>query len=180
MTRLELDLLEFMRFSKRLDPCCPNIYTPRWFESDWAGVTVQSLFWHEFEIKVSVSDYRADFKKGKPAPYDMQYTGPHKWYPAYTESKHTTLARMEAPGPNYFWFVVPDTIAEKIEPPKYAGLLIHKTVTKGRQMITIKKPAPRRHREKVSARFMSSMSRAIAIRYYRAIGHIRDLKEQTK
>lgn len=160
MTKLETDLLEFMRFSKHLDPCCPNIYTPGWFESDFAVVTQRSFFWHEFEIKVSVSDYRADFRKGNDSRR-QKYEGPYpNWYYCpWSEPKHATLARKATPGPNYFWFVMPEAIAFKVKIPKYAGLLIHRDEKARHLKIKIAKPAPRRHREKVSTRFMSGMSR---------------------
>lgn len=100
----------FSHFSKRSAIMIPNFspsFTPakpvKWGECDVFQIT-KSMYWVEFEIKLSVSDFRADFKKVK---------------------KHRALAERAPNIPRRFWYVMPDIIADKVEGeiPEYAGLL---------------------------------------------------------
>jgi len=59
----------------------------------------------EVEVKVSVSDFNADFKKEK-----------HKYLSGQDNSKKFI--------PNKFYYAVPEEISSKIQVPEYAGLIV--------------------------------------------------------
>lgn len=111
---------------------CPSVYLYRW-ESDLISVT-KSGFVHEYEIKCSKADYKADFKKDekhnilKYRPGDMFNTDTGK-------------------RPNYFWYVSESNIIDTV--PEYAGLIHVEQIGKNMVLKTIKK-APRLHIDKIS------------------------------
>ena len=77
------------------------------WESDYLAKTTAG-YWYEVEVKISLSDFKADFKK---------------------ENKHKLLREHGWVGkfavPNYFSYCVPAHLVEKVEPlvPAYAGLI---------------------------------------------------------
>lgn len=100
-----------------------NLYVFSW-ESDYLALT-KSGYWYEVEVKISRSDFKADFKKTK---------------------KHQTLKR-ENNGkcPNYFYYAVPEGLISVDEVPEYAGLIY---ITQYGQLKTAK-IAPVLHKEKL-------------------------------
>jgi hypothetical protein len=111
-TYLKVALLHKLRFTAR------NLYLATEvgaFGADVATITGNKLI--EYETKISVSDFRADFKKGKHNLYlgkepQGKRTRYHSWIP------------------HQFYFVVPGTIADKVAPlllpyPNY-GLIVIK------------------------------------------------------
>lgn len=99
----------------------PN-YTPaRWWENDLFAVT-KSGYWIEHEIKLTLSDFKADAGKAK----DVR-VGPLWWRDPKQERKHDLLAEKSERGPNRFFYVVPEALADQIELPPWAGLkVIHR------------------------------------------------------
>jgi len=186
---IEAALLRWMRFSKRLDPCCPNKLVRGWYEADFLGVT-RSEFWHEFEIKRSTGDYHRDFDKGRGS---MLFRGPWlkgpnirafstwNYYRPWTPTKHQILSEKNERGPNYFWFVIPLELKGKIDPPKHAGLVVihppKKEDRHSRAYVDVVRQAPRRHKKKVSERFKHNLMIALAFRYYTALETIENLKK---
>jgi hypothetical protein len=119
----------------------PNFYPEGWWECDVFEVT-KSGYFYEFEVKLSVADFRRDATKTRaktltPAEKD-EYWAAHAAYcraprdskppcPAWpNESKHSRLARGCPKGPSRFWFVVPESIEEAITKslPSWSGLLV--------------------------------------------------------
>lgn len=102
-----------------------NLYVFGW-ESDVLILT-KSGYWYEFEIKISKSDFKNDFK--------------HK------NDKHVNMLsnQLETRKPNYFNYVVPENLISIEEIPEYAGLIY---ITESGRTKTIKN-APKLHREKV-------------------------------
>ncbi|MBQ6286242.1 MAG: hypothetical protein IJK73_01115 [Bacteroidales bacterium] len=90
----------------------PNLFVFAW-ESDWLAKT-KAGYWYEVEIKISVSDFKNDFKKRKK--HEILRTGrcADYWGRLHDE-----------PRPNYFSYCVPEHLVEKVEPlvPEYAGLI---------------------------------------------------------
>lgn len=91
-----------------------NLYVFGW-ESDCLLLT-KSGYWYEFEIKISRSDFKNDFKnKG---------------------DKHRILGTIsDTKKPNYFYYVVPEGLIQVDEIPSYAGLIYineyrHRTIVK--------------------------------------------------
>lgn len=117
-------------------------YTPRnWWECDVWRLT-KSQYVDEFEIKLSVSDFKADAEKEKSwAPQWQEDV--MRFQPRPPRNKHEILATTEE-GPNRFWFVVPESLLEKIEVPAWAGVMIFS----GSGHPWIKRQAPKRHTRK--------------------------------
>ena len=83
-----------------------NLYVFDW-ESDML-IKTRSGYWYEVECKISLADFKNDFK--------------HKW------KKHELLKTGDEKHrrPNYFYYCVPWYLSEKVLPllPDYAGLII--------------------------------------------------------
>ena len=101
---------------------------------------------NEFEIKLSKSDYRADFQKKK-----------HKTFAARKMHKDWTM-------PGYFWFVAPKGIVSDV--PEYAG---HLEVYEGfwNDFKVIKK-APRLHSSKITETQKEKIYRSIPYKLWNA------------
>lgn len=121
----------------------PNTVEVFHWEADLITVTKAGLL-HEFEIKISASDYKADKKKFV---------------------KHWNLENgLRSNGPAYFWYV---THGFDIEPPEYAGWI--KIVECGPEQIgmirvAVQKPAPRLHKGKITDRQRAQIIRSLSWR----------------
>lgn len=78
----------------------PGLYIYYW-ESDLILVS-KAGYAYEFEIKISKSDFNADFKKTK---------------------RHKDMNNPQKDGPNYFYYVCPEGVIDPNDVPKYAGLI---------------------------------------------------------
>jgi hypothetical protein len=126
MTGREITDLMVREIRQRSLIALPNIFY-YYEESDVLAIT-KSDYFHEYEVKVSKSDYLADFKKKK-----------HKRMADNKAGKQGQI-------PNRFSFVVPQGMVEAKDVPKYAGL-IHVTPTGA--LVEVKK-APMIHTVKPS------------------------------
>lgn len=98
----------------------PNFTPIDWFECDVWAVNLNEYAW-EFEIKVSLSDFRNDAKKHtrKFQGYDG-LRGPA----IYAESrKHDRLAAGDPKGPARFYYVAPKGLIAAELLPSWAGLM---------------------------------------------------------
>lgn len=119
----------------------PN-YTPRgWFECDLMEVTSSGYF-VEYEIKISRSDFKADFAKEKP-----DWSKPWKFgVKRENMSKHERLRNdVGEATPRRFFFVVPDGLISASDIPPYAGLITVNPKMNEYQVVR----APDRHRQKL-------------------------------
>lgn len=98
----------------------------------------KSNYIYEYEVKISRSDFFADFKKEK-----------HGFMLESKSIKGDTYL-----SPNYFYFVVPTSLVSCEEVPKYCGLIY---MDDNLQFTTIKK-APLIHNEKASDKFIRKLS----------------------
>lgn len=98
-------------------------------ESDFLTVTAAGYF-YDFEIKISVSDFKADTKKPRHK----------KMSDVFNKLRHHSVA-------NKFWYVVPDGLQHSVEVPAHAGLLV--CMPYG--LIEIK-PAPLLHSDKLDVK----------------------------
>jgi hypothetical protein len=115
----------------------PNSTVIFHWESDLISVT-QALFTHEYEIKISMSDYRKDDLK--------------KW-------KHMCLKDgLNRTMPNYFWYAT----CFDIEPPPHAGWI--KISGDGELHVEVKKPAPRLTDSKMSDQTQFALARLLSFR----------------
>lgn len=106
----------YLRNHQRFKVLMPN-YTPSgWWECDMFGVT-KSGYFHEFEIKLTIADFRRDASKKAPDTW--------RWVDGQKQtvtgaSKHSQIGT--ALGPSRFWYVVPEALIDQSEVPKWAGL----------------------------------------------------------
>jgi hypothetical protein len=136
----------------------PNVSLFGW-ESDLISVTPAG-YAHEFEIKLSKSDYRQDFKNKR---YRHQVLG---------QNGHRRC-------PAYFWFVIHGFELPITEPPDYAGLIVCEKVQAWRysdrdeeyqHRLFIEKPAPRISKTKISDRELLELHRALGRRFWAWVG----------
>jgi hypothetical protein len=129
---------------------------------------------HEYEIKISKSDFRAD--SGKTEKHQIIETGfreLNNYERGVIEScekygenipRYIKIAENnKVPGrrPNYFWYVCPTEITDTV--PVYAGLIHCKPYLK------IVKPAPLLHKEKIT----TAMEKKILASFYHRYWKIR-------
>lgn len=126
-------------------------------EADVISVS-KSDFIYEYEVKISRSDFQADFKKDK-----------HK---AMSERKSVEFINESITdgrdvwylNPNYFYFVVPENLISIDEVPEYAGLIyvkeqqIGKTEDKKVLVFDIIKKPPMLHNIKATRGFIRQLS----------------------
>jgi hypothetical protein len=96
--KIKFSLMRYVKGSE-LDLIIPNFYLNSSFEMDVCKITKAGIV-YEFEIKISRSDFKNDFKKA--GKHDM--------------IKHGKRAC------NYFFFVVPEGLVSIDEVPDYCGL----------------------------------------------------------
>lgn len=106
-----------------------NLYVYNW-ESDFLAIT-NSWYAYEVEVKISVSDFKNDFKKSKK--HMFLSSGKDKYIP------------------NYFYYAVPDGMISPVDVPVYAGLIC----IKGKDMY-IQKAAPKINKDKMDLRVFGS------------------------
>lgn len=160
----------------------PNTYVHWGSEMDIMAMR-KSGFVHEIEIKLSKADYLNDFRKtihvqdkacylrpwaliaAKRAGSPMQHdpgSMPVDW------PKHEVLAMGDAPA-NYFSFLVPWWLAEKIEVPDHAGLMYAHRDRRGILVIVEVKKPPRLHNRKLSEHRKYDMCRKMMFRYWNKV-----------
>lgn len=102
----------------------------------------KSNFIYEYEVKISKSDFKADFKKPK--------------HTLITEKKFIKETKKEIfyLVPNYFYFVVPENLVKVEEIPDYAGLMY----VNENGVYDIIKKAPIIHKTKASNEFIRALS----------------------
>lgn len=108
----------------------PNLYFYAW-ESDLISTSVAGLV-NEYEIKISTSDFGADFKKKKKH-----------------DALDARLSNSKQGIPNYFWYVCPRNLISVEDVPNYAGLIW----IEDKGPVT-KKKAPRLHTNKLTPKQM--------------------------
>ena len=133
----------------------PNVYLRHDCELDIFGLRKGSGYVDEIEIKMVKSDYLADFNKTIRLKREDKL-------------KHTALQEGLL-HTNRFSFLVPESLAEKIIIPNYAGLYIYKEKT-GR--VSEIKRAKLLHKNKISDSLKYTTARKMTFRYWREIGKL--------
>ena len=119
-------------------------------ESDFLLKT-KSGYWYEAEIKISLSDFKADFKKKEK--HQILENGFKIWkswkYNPLTKEKIEYNKEVKTKRPNYFTYAVPWYLEEQVKPllPKYAGLLV---LDENGYILRESVKAPKLHSEKYS------------------------------
>lgn len=147
--------------------CLPN-YTPRgWWECDVFATTAAGYF-REYEIKLSVTDFKKDRKKSA-RPYRL---GEKSGWGKPSIGKHELLSKGDPRGPVQFWYVTPPGLLfpepvengnpEAVVPP-WAGLI--EICAQGHWLRPREvKAAPRLHGEKFSQK---RLDHARSVTYWR-------------
>jgi hypothetical protein len=109
----------------------------------------KSDYIYEYEVKISKSDFKADFKKDKHKL--MENAGVKE---KVIKENNIIIKDIWYLTPNYFSFVVPEDLISIQDIPDYAGLIYMTTDLK---FNIIKKP-PLLHKEKASYNFIRQLS----------------------
>ena len=165
----DIQLAFYQKTFQRYEIVAPNIYLDWQFnEMDLMGLR-RSGYTDEIEIKVSRSDYLADFKKTVKVKSQYQCvindSYSHSGY--FDKLKHEAI-KEGMPHCNYFSFLMPEELADKCDIPDYAGLYICRVDNAGRLRVFEKKTAPLLHRRKISERKKYEIGRKMVYRYWHA------------
>ena len=153
---------------ERYELIAPNIYLDWGYsELDLMGLR-RSGFIDEIEIKVTKSDFNADFKKSLKIQDSLIQQGKYSHYSRRVVPKHECLPKGLAVC-NYFSFLLPEDLAEKVEIPVYAGLYTFYVDNAGIGRVREVKKAPLLHRRKLPLEKKYEIGRKMAYRYWHHI-----------
>lgn len=145
------------RYSKHVVLPC---YTPAgWWEND-VFMLSDSGYWWEFEIKLTLADFRRDAEKTRTAG---------QWDARLEEKKHALLAGGER-GPTCFYYVAPIGVIPLDQLPTWAGLIEIKQDGKYLYEMGPAVKAPRRHTQKADPAIRAHVMETCYWRLHRA-GH---------
>lgn len=140
--------------------CLPN-YTPHnWFECD-VFVLTKAGYFTEFEIKLTLSDFKADANKLKNK---WECVDGH-WQFVEGLTKHQRVEQADPKGPSRFYYATPKGLIPDGLLPKWAGLIEFETMPKSKRldmMVTV--DAPKIHNEKINP---NVKEHALKMCYYR-------------
>lgn len=157
----ETDLQKtFYRYTwQRYELVAPNLYLNGNSNEMDIFAARKSGYVDEIEIKLTLADFKADFKKiaSKYVP------GPP--YQRFEEFKHDLLKKGELDC-NYFSFLMPKDLADKCEIPEYAGLYVYYIDRLKRPCISEVKRAPLMHKRKITTEQKYKVVRKMAYRYW--------------
>lgn len=145
-------------------------FTPlRWHECDVLVVMKGSRYWHEYEIKLSIEDFRADRRK-------VRKHQALEWSGSLVEAQRRFGRGV---GPNRFWYVVPEDIAERVasELPPWAGLAVLRLTTHGTAWLDRRVKAPLRHSEPVDQRVLDQAHGVMIYRMWAALTRLAKMGE---
>lgn len=137
-------LMRYVLDVKNHQLALPNLRSVYRWEMDLFSVT-RAWLTHEYEIKVTLADFRADAKK---------------------RAKHQDLAlEYINTGPNYFWYAIGGFELSADEVPSYAGLLRVYWHERWQQWtVAVERQARRRHPHKMPERYKDDLLRWLSYR----------------
>lgn len=103
----------------------PNVFIGG-YERDCIMINKNSGLWNEYEIKVSIADFKKDFLK-TTGSYSADMFSPKAQVKYFTTNKHEHFAKRNVTisTPNRFIFVTPAGLIDKESLPDYAGLITY-------------------------------------------------------
>lgn len=140
---------------------CPCYTALDWWEADMFAVT-KAGFAVEFEIKISVRDFKEDAGK-KREVYDKELKDAGAKWPYREVLKHELLAKRYEHGPSRFYYVCPDGVLTTDMMPEWAGLLHYHP---RRWRFSVEKEAPQLHRIPVRPCVISHLTGVFQWRYW--------------
>lgn len=150
-------------------------YTPRaWFECDLWAVQADSGLAHEFEIKLSVADFRADVAKSR-----LLKSVVDKKIIRTPVLKHELLAAKDSRGPSRFWYVLPSGMIGLADVPQWAGVRTVERTASGFRF-TLARSAPLLHTRQVAFEEIEKARTAAYYRYWkeRLRTYVRELRDE--
>lgn len=141
------------QFKKGHSPIVQNFQGEGLGECDVISIS-KSLYVYEYEIKISRSDFKADFTK------EYKHKKLKQEVPVFAEYNETKKGKLTGEKyrcisiPNYFYYVCPKNLIRLEEIPYYAGLIY---ITNN-NIIEIIKSAPKLHKEKATNRLLKAIS----------------------
>lgn len=148
------------KFRSSCKSIMPNVFVDHWNECDALLVT-KSGYCHEVEMKVSRSDFKADFKKTNRW---MWSETAHGYRTRIDWNKHALLAEGNC-FPNRFSFLVPDGMVDISEIPPYAGLMTFTRNVGSYGHIRVIRSPKLLHKGKVGDKMMMKLSNKFLWRY---------------
>lgn len=148
-SQIQAVLMDWILEDKKHQMALPNTKSVYPWECDMLSLT-KAGYIHEYEIKRTKADFRADFTQKRGKHQILGNKEFHTW-------RNSSIVRV----PNYFWYVTHEL---EIQPPEYAGWM---TLTQGhldRWIMYVEKPAPRLHTQKISDKQRLTMQRGITYR----------------
>lgn len=138
--------------------CIPNSNALGW-EADLLSITGTGMV-HEYEIKATASDLRADAKKSK-----------HKHFEGWLLGERTHQATAWGydyesdilQPPNYFWYVVPDGLKDKVEDQRFGIIVYHDQHSRG---VEVYRRAKRLHKTPATPKMIQQISRSMMFRFW--------------
>ncbi len=164
MTATDIQRALRLKYGGSCDLMAHNIWVFKW-ESDTV-VLQKSGYLAEFEIKISRSDFRADFKKRIRTHYVRWGNGSHMTpkhellttdNPVYQGVNDTVQLRR----PNRFYFAVPKGMLTELDIPAHAGW-----VEIDHRRVTVRRKAPLLHRGKHGQEYADKILASIYHRYW--------------
>jgi len=155
-----------------------NIFFHDHFESDFLRVTKRGYI-HEIEVKISVSDFKADFEK-KYREWEKELRGYRYFY------KHDDLKTGKT-GFKHFWFATPAGLLEHSLIPEHCGLIeiceqgFAREVIKSPQLKDYKKITDRqqiRIDNKYKWAFLNLRRESYSQQYSDTLKHFRELRRE--
>lgn len=143
---------KFTEHTPRYDIVVPNAFIGR-NESDFVGIR-KSGYLDEIEIKLTRSDFKADFKK----------VGRRTW--GASTPKHELLQKGEL-APNYFYFAVPKGLVSPDEVPDHCGL-----IELDGYWVSVVREAPRLHTRKLSDERRHKIAMKVHYKYWNAVNTV--------
>lgn len=143
---------------KHYESCYPNVVLDEWGEFDILGFR-KSGFADEFEVKISRSDFKQDFKK--TCYFERRGTDTRRKHKNRARNKHDCLLSGDCL-PNYFWFVTPKGLIDPDDIPSYAGLIEVSELG----IPHFVKSAPRLHSHKLDDQRRYYIARKLSFRYW--------------
>lgn len=129
-------------------------------EADVFGITKAGLM-YEFEIKISKSDYLADFKNKTHKHNLLSRRDAIHTYSKWVKGKRTDQTYDVICLPNRFYYACPEKLISANEIPEYAGLVY---MTENGTLIEIK-TAPILHHHKANEAIYKNISAILSERY---------------
>lgn len=114
------------------------------WESDVIRV-LKSGYWHEYEIKLSVADYQADFRK-KTIGWNPKSPRKHDFYQSGEDLDGRLFgygSRSLVPRPATFHFVTPVGLLDGVDIPDHCGLIEVQRSDRPSERVRVVKKAPR-------------------------------------